>query len=73
MMRNRPKLHANLMVVKGVQWEVSATMEATSLLMDYMCGPIAVSIIYHYLPSLLHGAPTLHGIYYQHSEPLVQW
>ncbi|XP_038222596.1 protein bicaudal C homolog 1 [Zerene cesonia] len=41
MIRNRPKLHANLLVVKGVQWEVQATMEATSLLMSYMCGPLA--------------------------------
>ncbi|XP_026321181.1 protein bicaudal C homolog 1 [Hyposmocoma kahamanoa] len=39
--RNRPKLHANLMVVKGVQWEVQSTMEATTLLMNYMCGPLA--------------------------------
>ncbi|CAH2043216.1 unnamed protein product, partial [Iphiclides podalirius] len=43
MLRNRPKLHANLLVVKGVQWEVQATMEATGLLMNYMCGPLAVS------------------------------
>ncbi|XP_049703843.2 protein bicaudal C [Helicoverpa armigera] len=41
MLRNRPKLHANLLVVKGVQWEVQATMEATNLLMNYMCGPLA--------------------------------
>ncbi|CAK1586705.1 unnamed protein product [Parnassius mnemosyne] len=41
MVRNRPKLHANLLVVKGVQWEVQATMEATGLLMNYMCGPLA--------------------------------
>ncbi|CAH0720506.1 unnamed protein product, partial [Brenthis ino] len=41
MLRNRPKLHANLLVVKGVQWEVHATMEATTLLMNYMCGPLA--------------------------------
>ncbi|KAJ8714866.1 hypothetical protein PYW08_004847 [Mythimna loreyi] len=41
MLRNRPKLHANLLVVKGVQWEVKATMEATNLLMNYMCGPLA--------------------------------
>ncbi|XP_068618033.1 protein bicaudal C [Battus philenor] len=41
MLRNRPKLHANLLVVKGVQWEVQATMEATGLLMNYMCGPLA--------------------------------
>ncbi|CAH2242521.1 jg3836 [Pararge aegeria aegeria] len=41
MLRNRPKLHANLLVVKGVQWEVQATMEATSLLMNYMCGQLA--------------------------------
>ncbi|XP_069361110.1 protein bicaudal C [Maniola hyperantus] len=41
MLRNRPKLHANMMVVKGVQWEVSATMEATTLLMNYMCGHLA--------------------------------
>ncbi|OWR54324.1 bicaudal C [Danaus plexippus plexippus] len=41
MLRNRPKLHANLLVVKGVQWEVRATMEATTLLMTYMCGPLA--------------------------------
>ncbi|XP_063625761.1 protein bicaudal C [Cydia splendana] len=41
MLRNRPKLHANLLVVKGVQWEVQATMEATGLLMNYMCGQLA--------------------------------
>ncbi|KAG7312462.1 hypothetical protein JYU34_001973 [Plutella xylostella] len=41
MLRNRPKLHANLLVVKGVQWEVQATMEATGLLMNYMCGSLA--------------------------------
>ncbi|CAK1550383.1 unnamed protein product [Leptosia nina] len=41
MIRNRPKLHANLLVVKGVQWEVQATMEATSLLINYMCGQFA--------------------------------
>ncbi|XP_072945102.1 protein bicaudal C [Epargyreus clarus] len=41
MLRNRPKLHANLLVVKGVQWEVQAAMEATGLLMSYMCGPLA--------------------------------
>lgn len=41
MLRNRAKLHANLLVVKGVQWEVQATMEATNLLMNYMCGPLA--------------------------------
>lgn len=44
MVRNRSKLHANMMVVKGVQWEVQATMEATGLLMNYMCGPLAVSV-----------------------------
>ncbi|XP_045488881.1 protein bicaudal C homolog 1 isoform X2 [Pieris rapae] len=38
MLRNRPKLHANLVVVKGVQWEVQATMEATTLLLNYLCG-----------------------------------
>lgn len=43
MLRNRPKLHANLLVVKGVQWEVQATMEATTLLMNYLCGALAVS------------------------------
>ncbi|XP_041982376.1 protein bicaudal C homolog 1 isoform X2 [Aricia agestis] len=42
MVRNRPKLHANLLVVKGVQWEVQATMEATTLLMNYMCGQLAL-------------------------------
>ncbi|XP_052743425.1 protein bicaudal C isoform X2 [Bicyclus anynana] len=41
MLRNRPKLHANLLVVKGVQWEVQATMEATTLLMNYLCGQLA--------------------------------
>ncbi|XP_026741713.1 protein bicaudal C-like isoform X2 [Trichoplusia ni] len=41
MLRNRAKLHANLLVVKGVQWELHATMEATNLLMNYMCGPLA--------------------------------
>ncbi|KAI8439165.1 hypothetical protein MSG28_013012 [Choristoneura fumiferana] len=42
MLRNRPKLHANLLVVKGVQWEVQGTMEATGLLMNYMCGQLAM-------------------------------
>ncbi|XP_049876013.1 protein bicaudal C homolog 1 [Pectinophora gossypiella] len=38
MLRSRPKLHANLVVVKGVAWEPQPTMHATTLLMNYMCG-----------------------------------
>ncbi|VVC95642.1 unnamed protein product [Leptidea sinapis] len=40
MLRNRHKLHSNLVVVKGVQWEVHSTMQATELLMNYMCGSL---------------------------------
>lgn len=41
MLRTRPKLHATLVVVKGLQWEVQATMDATTLLINYMCGSVA--------------------------------
>lgn len=43
MLRTRPKLHATLVMVKGQQWEVQGTMEATTLLINYMCGNLAVS------------------------------
>ncbi|KPJ03849.1 Protein bicaudal C [Papilio xuthus] len=58
MVRNRSKLHANMMVVKGVQWEVQATMEATGLLMNYMCGPLASQTQVH---MSLEISPAHHG------------
>lgn len=45
MFRTRPKLHATLVVVKGLQWEVQSTMEATKLLINYMCGSLAVRFL----------------------------
>ena len=45
MFRTRPKLHATLVVVKGCEWEVSHTKEATMLLIHYMCQNLAVSTI----------------------------
>lgn len=46
MMRTRPKLHATLVLVKGVEWEVDQVKRATLMLVDYMCENLAVSIIY---------------------------
>ncbi|KAK9303802.1 hypothetical protein QLX08_004667 [Tetragonisca angustula] len=44
MFRTRPKLHATLVVVKGCEWEVSHTKEATMLLIHYMCQNLANQI-----------------------------
>lgn len=43
MFKTRPKLHATLVLVKGVEWEVDQVKQATLLLMDYMCDKLAVS------------------------------
>lgn len=43
MLRIRPKLHAILVTVKGVEWEIEQVKKATLLLMKYMCDNLAVS------------------------------
>lgn len=43
--RIRPKLHATLVQVKGVQWEVEKVKEATMVLVNYICENLAVNII----------------------------
>lgn len=43
MFKTRPKLHATLVLVKGVEWEVEQVKQATLLLMEYMCENLAVS------------------------------
>ncbi|XP_049826677.1 protein bicaudal C [Aethina tumida] len=44
MFKTRPKLHATLVLVKGVEWEVDQVKQATLLLMDYMCDKLASQI-----------------------------
>ncbi|XP_044759257.1 protein bicaudal C [Coccinella septempunctata] len=39
--KTRPKLHASLVLVKGVEWEVDQVKQATLLLMDFMCEKLA--------------------------------
>ncbi|KAK9883318.1 hypothetical protein WA026_001498 [Henosepilachna vigintioctopunctata] len=39
--KTRPKLHASLVLVKGVEWEVEQVKQATLLLMDFMCEKLA--------------------------------
>lgn len=43
--RTRSRLHATLVVVKGCEWEVDGVKQATLLLINQMCGKVAVSII----------------------------
>lgn len=43
MFKTRPKLHATLVLVKGVEWEVEQVKHATLLLMEFMCENLAVS------------------------------
>lgn len=43
MFKTRPKLHATLVLVKGVEWELEQVKRATLLLMDYLCENLAVS------------------------------
>lgn len=43
MLRNQPKLHATLIVVKGCDWEVNMVKKATMLLIKHICEPVAVS------------------------------
>lgn len=43
MFRTRPKLHATLVLVKGVEWEVQQVKQATLVLIDFMCESLAVS------------------------------
>lgn len=42
MFKTRPKLHATLVLVKGVEWEVDQVKQATMLLMEFMCENLAV-------------------------------
>ncbi|ERL95947.1 hypothetical protein D910_00659 [Dendroctonus ponderosae] len=44
MFKTRPKLHATLVLVKGVEWEVHQVKQATLLLMEYMCENLANQI-----------------------------
>ncbi|XP_028130634.1 protein bicaudal C [Diabrotica virgifera virgifera] len=44
MFKTRPKLHATLVLVKGVEWEVDSVKHATTLLMEYMCENLANQI-----------------------------
>lgn len=44
MFRTRPKLHATLVLVKGVEWEIQKVKQATLMLIDYMCDTLAVYI-----------------------------
>lgn len=46
MFKTRPKLHATLVLVKGVEWEVHQVKSATLLLMEYLCDNLAVSLIF---------------------------
>lgn len=45
MFKTRPKLHATLVLVKGVEWEMEQVKRATLLLMDYLCENHVVSLI----------------------------
>lgn len=42
MLRTRPKLHATLVLVKGVEWEVEQVKSATMLLVEFLCENLAV-------------------------------
>ncbi|CAG9832828.1 unnamed protein product [Diabrotica balteata] len=44
MFKTRPKLHATLVLVKGLEWEVDQVKQATTLLMEYMCENLANQI-----------------------------
>ncbi|GJQ80050.1 putative RNA binding protein [Trypoxylus dichotomus] len=44
MLRTRPKLHATLVTVKGVEWEVDEVKKATLLLVKHMCDNLANQI-----------------------------
>ncbi|KAJ0174830.1 hypothetical protein K1T71_009938 [Dendrolimus kikuchii] len=59
MVRNRPKLHSSWFTVKGVQWNVQGTMEATNLLMNYMCGSLASQTT---VQMTLEITPSLHSV-----------
>ncbi|XP_017783447.1 PREDICTED: protein bicaudal C [Nicrophorus vespilloides] len=37
MFRTRPKLHATLVLVKGVEWEIKQVKKATMTLVEYLC------------------------------------
>lgn len=42
-LRTRPKLHATLVLVKGVEWEIDQVKKATMLLVEYLCEHLAVN------------------------------
>nr|CAI5865190.1 unnamed protein product [Callosobruchus analis] len=44
MFKTRPKLHATLVLVKGVEWEVEQVKRATLLLMEFLCDNLASQI-----------------------------
>jgi hypothetical protein len=43
MFKTRSKLHATIVLVKGVEWEVEQVKQATILLMEFMCDNLAVT------------------------------
>lgn len=45
MFKTRPKLHATLVLVKGVEWEVDQVKQATMLLMEFFCENLTVYLI----------------------------
>ncbi|KAB0796661.1 hypothetical protein PPYR_10722 [Photinus pyralis] len=45
MFRTRPKLHATLVMVKGVEWEVHQVKQATMMLVEYMCESLTSQIL----------------------------
>lgn len=42
MFKTRPKLHATLVLVKGVEWEVDQVKQATMLLIEFFCENLTV-------------------------------
>ncbi|XP_025829225.1 protein bicaudal C homolog 1 [Agrilus planipennis] len=59
MFRTRPKLHATSVMVKGVEWEVQQTKQATILLMQYICDNLAGSLPLVLMFDLPEDAPNL--------------
>lgn len=42
--KTRSRLHATLVIVKGCEWEMESVKHATLLLINHMCGKVAVGI-----------------------------
>lgn len=45
-LKRRPKLHPTIVLVKGVEWELEFVKEATLVLMNKICGKLAVSVFF---------------------------